>query len=92
MGPIISIFRDVNSESPNIEMHYLCFYFRDQNRELLEYDFCSKISIYRDRVKNRVLLEMLVMSHGARDYTRTLYLFFQTWVIPSLITVSKCHI
>ena len=60
MGPIISIFRDVNSESPNMEMLYSYFYFRDQNRELLEHEFCSKISIYRDRVKNRALLEMLL--------------------------------
>ena len=43
-----------------MEMHYSCLYFRDQNRELLEYDFCSKISIYRDRVKNITLLEMLL--------------------------------
>ena len=54
MGSIISIFRGVNSESPNMEMHYSYFYFRDQNKELLKHDFYSKISIYKDRVKNRV--------------------------------------
>ena len=62
MGPIISIFRNVNSESPNMEMHYSYLYFRYQNRELLKQDFCSKISIYRDRVKNRALLKMLLVS------------------------------
>ena len=55
MGPIISIFRDMNSESPNMKMHYSYIYFR----ELLEHDFCSKISIYRNIVKNKALLEML---------------------------------
>ena len=41
MSLIIYIFRDVNSESPNMEMHYSCLYFRDQNREFLKHDFCS---------------------------------------------------
>ena len=50
--------KDVNSEYPNMEMHRSCLYFRDQNIEFLEHDFCSKISIYRDIVKNIALLEM----------------------------------
>ena len=58
-APIISIFRYVNSESPNMKIYYSCLYFRYQNRELLEHDFYSKISIYTDRVKNITLLEML---------------------------------
>ena len=62
MGPI-SIFRYLNSEYPNIEMHYLELYFRDENRELLECGFCSKISIYKDRVKNIALLEMLLFEY-----------------------------
>ena len=53
MGHIISIFRDLNSEYQNMEMHYLHLYFRYENRELLECDFCPKIFIYKDRVKNR---------------------------------------
>ena len=53
-----SKYRDVNSKYPNMEMQCSCLYFRDQNIELLEHDFCSKISIYRDIVKNIALLEM----------------------------------
>ena len=60
MGLIISIFRYLNSESPNMEIYYSHIYFRDENRELLKCGFCPKISIYRDRVKNRALLEMLL--------------------------------
>ena len=45
MSSIIFIFRDLNSESPNKEMHFPHLYFIDENRELLEYDFCFKISI-----------------------------------------------
>ena len=41
------------------EMHYSYFYFRDENKELLEFGFYLKISIYRVRVKNKALLEML---------------------------------
>ena len=52
------------SESSNMKMHYSCLYFKDQNRELLEHDFCSKISIHKDRV----LLEMLLSSLEIRVY------------------------
>ena len=61
MSLIISIFRDMNNESPNIKMHYSCLYFRYQNIELLKHDFYFKISIYKDKVKNRALLEMLLV-------------------------------
>ena len=58
MSLIISIFRDVTSEFSNIEMRYSCLYFKDKNRKFLENDFFLKISIYKDKVKNIVLLEM----------------------------------
>ena len=78
MSPIISIFIDVNNESPNMKIYYSCIYFRDQNRKLLEYDFCSKIylSIYRDRVKNRALLEMLFYVQSFPNLHTFIYLFF----------------
>ena len=53
MGLIISTFRDVNSEYLNIEMYYSYLYFKYQNKEFLKYNFCFKISIYKDRVKNK---------------------------------------
>ena len=59
MGPIISIIRDVNSESPNMEMHYLHLYL-EMKIENYWSGFCPKISIYRDRVKNRALLDKLL--------------------------------
>ena len=60
MSLILFIFRDLNSESSNMEMHYSHLYFKDENKELLEYGFCYKISIYKDRAKKRALLEMLL--------------------------------
>ena len=33
-----------------------------------------------------------VIDEGVQNYTRTLYLHFQTFVVPSLITESKYHI
>ena len=44
MGPIISIFRDLNNESPNMEMQYSLIYFKNENRELLMCGFYPKIS------------------------------------------------
>ena len=32
------------------------------------------------------------VDNGVRTHTGTLYLLFQTWVVPSLITESKYHI
>ena len=46
MGLIISIFRVLNCEYPNVEMHYSHLYFRDENRELLEYEFFPSKSLY----------------------------------------------
>ena len=46
MSFIISIIRDMNSKSLNIEIYYSYLYFRDKNRELLDCQFCSKDSIY----------------------------------------------
>ena len=60
MNSIIYIFRYVNNKSLNIKMYYSYLYFRYQNRELLEHDFCFKISIYKNRVKSRTLLKMLL--------------------------------
>ena len=56
MGFILSIFRDLNSESSNMEMHYSHLYFKDENKELLEYGFCYKISIYKDRAKKKSII------------------------------------
>lgn len=47
----ISILRNVNNGSPNMEMHNSHLYFRYENRELLKCGFCPKIFIYRDRTK-----------------------------------------
>ena len=35
------------------------------------------------------MVVMAITPGGARDWTGTLYILFQTLVIPSLITVSK---
>ena len=60
MGLIVSIFKDLNNEYPNMEMYYLYLYFRDENIELFDCGFYLKISIYEDRVKYKTLLEMLL--------------------------------
>ena len=60
MSLIISIFRYLNNEFPNMEIYYSHLYFRDENIELLECGFCLKISIYKDRVIYIALLKMLL--------------------------------
>ena len=57
MGFIMSIIRYMNSESSNMEIYYLYVYFRDKNKKT---QFYLKISIYKDRIKNKILLEMLL--------------------------------
>ena len=66
------------------------YQLRVRSEDILNIVFCIRYRLYEFLVSHPQPPPRRMK--GARNYTRTLYLLFQTLVGPSLITESKYHI